>query len=367
MAEVPETKVSVAKFAWPGILRFKHGALSNRHKIYLLANAVASILLVSAGAAMHILHRGSLATFCVNTLAIVPTSTLVSHSTRQLVVKLQQRDHEFLSGLINAIFGLASLIIPAAFKIFSDAGESGLVAISRGGAVVLLVIFGSYLYWFYYTHRRQPTIESLPTIGSGFMLATMTLAAQSATPIRLGDPESTQLLLQLRKASLENKSDKLSYVVHITLMIITSFMMVLSSIFMLEAFHSPYYDLGLSKSFVGLVIVPIVIGAAEHVATALRAKSRRKEEIEWIIEFAISSSIRTTLFILPLAVILGWILNVPEITLFFDGFQVTLLTLAILLVNYVVHGGMAHWLEGVMLIGAYVLFANAAWRYPNEA
>lgn len=105
MPEAPETKFPVAKFAWPKILRFKHDALLKRHKIFLLANAVASILLVSTGAAMHILHRGSLAAFCVNTIAIVPTSTLVSHSTKQLVVKLQQGEHEFLSGLINAIFG----------------------------------------------------------------------------------------------------------------------------------------------------------------------------------------------------------------------------------------------------------------------
>ncbi|KFZ25352.1 hypothetical protein V502_00174 [Pseudogymnoascus sp. VKM F-4520 (FW-2644)] len=354
MAEVPETKVPGAKFAWPDILRLKHDTLSKRHKIFLLANAVASILLVSAGAAVHILHRGSLAAFCVNTIAIVPTSTLVSHSTKQLVVKLQLREHEFLSGLIDAIFGLASLVIPTAFKIFSDAGESGLVAISRGGAVMLLVIFGSYLYFFYYTHRRRHTIESLVE------------SATSAT-VCFGATNSTQQLLRLRQASLNKKSDKLSYTVHITIMIITGFFMVLSSIFMLEAIHSPNHDIGVSKSFVGLVIVPIIIGAAEHVTTALRARSRRKEEIEWIIEFVVSSSIRTTLLILPLAVILGWILNIPGITLFFDGFQVILLSLAILLMNYVIHGGMAHWLEGVMLIGAYVLFANAAWRYPNEA
>jgi Ca2+:H+ antiporter len=159
-------------------------------------------------------------------------------------------------------------------------------------------------------------------------------------------------------------------------------LLVLSSIFMLEAIDSPSEDIGFSKSFVGLVVVLIIIGAAEHIATAIRSYKNRRDEIEWIIEVAIISSIRTSLFVLPLAVLVGWIIGVPGITLFFDGFQVTMLTLAILLVNYIVHAGIAHWyvslyltkpqaenfrLEGIMLIGAYILFANAAWRYPNEA
>ena len=112
---------------------------------------------------------------------------------------------------------------------------------------------------------------------------------------------------------------------------------------MLEAIDSPSEVIGFSKSFVGLVVVPIIIGAAEHIATAVRAHKNRRDEIEWIIEVAIISSIRTSLFVLPLAVLLGWILGVPGITLFFDGFQVTMLTLAILLVNYIVHAGIAHW------------------------
>jgi hypothetical protein len=74
-------------------------------KILLLTGAVTSIMLVSAGAAMHSLHRGSLAELVLNTLAIIPLFTFISFSTKKIVLKLQKRKHEFLSGLVNAVLG----------------------------------------------------------------------------------------------------------------------------------------------------------------------------------------------------------------------------------------------------------------------
>ena len=130
---------------------------------------------------------------------------------------------------------------------------------------------------------------------------------------------------------------------YLLILILLVSLLVLSFIFLLEAIDFPSKDIGFSKSFVGLVIVPIIIGAAEYILTAIYAYKNRRDEIKWIIEVVIILSIRISLFVLPVAVLLGWILGVPGITLFFDGFQVTMLTLAILLVNYIVHAGIAHW------------------------
>lgn len=107
-------------------------------------------------------------------------------------------------------------------------------------------------------------------------------------------------LLQLREASGNN----LPWFAHLSILILPASMLVLSSIFILEAIDSPSEDIGLSKSFVGLVIVPIIIGAAEHIAAAVHAHKNRRDEIEWIIEVALISSIRTSLFVLPVAFLL---------------------------------------------------------------
>lgn len=62
-------------------------------------------------------------------------------------------------------------------------------------------------------------------------------------------------------------------------------------------------------------------------------------------------------------VVLNWIgVGSPAVLdLNFDGFQVVVVFIAIILVNYVIQDGRSHWLEGVMLFITYVIFAVAAW------
>jgi hypothetical protein len=77
--------------------------LSASNKIFLLISTVASILLFLVGVAMHFLCCRLIAEFSVNTLAIIPLSTLVAFFTRNIVLKLQRRRYEFLKGLVNAV------------------------------------------------------------------------------------------------------------------------------------------------------------------------------------------------------------------------------------------------------------------------
>ena len=68
--------------------------------------------------------------------------------------------------------------------------------------------------------------------------------------------------------------------------------------------------------------------------------------------------------VLPFNVVLGWIIgneNTSKMTLYFDGFQIATLFVAVLLVNYLIQDGKSHWLEGVLLQVLYVIIAVAAW------
>lgn len=62
-------------------------------------------------------------------------------------------------------------------------------------------------------------------------------------------------------------------------------------------------------------------------------------------------------------IVIGWIAN-HELTLAFDEFQVIVLFVAVLLVNYLIADGKSHWLEGVLLQVLYLIIAIAAWFYP---
>lgn len=48
-------------------------------------------------------------------------------------------------------------------------------------------------------------------------------------------------------------------------------------------------------------------------------------------------------------------------TLNFDPFQIIVLFVSVLLVNYLIADGKSHWLEGVLLMMMYLIIAIAAW------
>ncbi len=70
---------------------------------------------------------------------------------------------------------------------------------------------------------------------------------------------------------------------------------------------------GLSEAFIGLILLPIVGNAAEHV-TAVTVAIKNKMDLA--IGVALGSSIQIAIFVTPLVVILGWIMN-KEMSLFF--------------------------------------------------
>jgi Ca2+:H+ antiporter len=59
-----------------------------------------------------------------------------------------------------------------------------------------------------------------------------------------------------------------------------------------------------------------------------------KDKMDLAIGVAVGSSMQIALLVIPFTVILGWILGRDDMNLSFDGFQVSVLFVSILLVNY---------------------------------
>lgn len=66
------------------------------------------------------------------------------------------------------------------------------------------------------------------------------------------------------------------------------------------------------------------------------------------------------MFMVPFAVITGWIMDIP-MTLAFSNVAIAVLTFSILIVIGVVQDGESNWLEGVMLMVAYCIIALVFW------
>lgn len=81
--------------------------------------------------------------------------------------------------------------------------------------------------------------------------------------------------------------------------------------------------------------------AAEH-ATAVTVAI--KDKMDLAIGVAVGSSMQIALLVIPLIVVIGWIMHIDNMTLYFDGFQIAVLFVAVLLVNYLIQDGKSHWL-----------------------
>jgi Ca2+:H+ antiporter len=107
----------------------------------------------------------------------------------------------------------------------------------------------------------------------------------------------------------------------------------------------------ISVEFVGLILLPIVGNAAEH-ATAVTVAV--KDKMDLAIGVAVGSSMQIALLVIPLCVVVGWIMGNNCMNLSFDGFQVAVLFVAVLLVNYLTGDGKSNWLEGMILMCLYL-------------
>ncbi|KAK4167151.1 Sodium/calcium exchanger protein-domain-containing protein [Cladorrhinum sp. PSN259] len=120
-------------------------------------------------------------------------------------------------------------------------------------------------------------------------------------------------------------------------------------------------DKGLSEAFIGLILLPIVGNAAEHV-TAVSVALKNKMDLA--IGVAVGSSIQIALFVTPLVTILGWVMG-KDMSLFFTLFETVCVVVSAFIVSFLVLDGRSNYLEGALLCAGYVIIAVAAFFYPD--
>ena len=216
-----------------------------------------------------------------------------------------------------------------------------MTALSRGTAVLLLLVYGAYLLFQLKTHasiynepsqkveKRKGKIEEgevnkqLATIGDN-MSATLPIVKESGYRQPEEEPEQPQLSVWVAVATLS----------------ISTALVGICAEFLVGSINDLVIQVHLSKTFVGLILLPIVGNAAEH-ATAVTVAI--KDKMDLAIGVAIGSSMQIALLLIPFVVMLGWILGNENMNLQFDGFQVATLFVTVLLVNYLISDGKSHW------------------------
>ena len=132
------------------------------------------------------------------------------------------------------------------------------------------------------------------------------------------------------------------------------FVLVLSTVgvsvcsdYLVDSIDGFVEELGVSRAFIGLILVPIVGNAGEFVAAVNQAG---KKNIDFALGLIVGSTLQIALFVTPFLVIMGWIIGKP-MSLRFDTFQTTVLSMSVIVVNCLVRDGQSNYFEGFLLLG----------------
>ena len=162
--------------------------------------------------------------------------------------------------------------------------------------------------------------------------------------------------------SEEPPKKKMSRVSALILLIVSTGLVAVCAEFLVDSINYLVNNTSISEAFIGLIILPIVGNAAEHVCAVTVAT---KNKMDLAIGVAVGSSIQIALFVTPVIVLLGWILH-KDMSLYFSLFETISLFVSAFIVNFLVLDGRSNYLEGSLLIAAYVIIAVAAFFYPDS-
>ncbi|BAE64676.1 unnamed protein product [Aspergillus oryzae RIB40] len=387
----------------PIIVRYRHGRDGSirfvSHTKHALCHSWVNVLLVfvPVGIAVKAVGLSAGLIFAMNAIAIIPLAGLLSHATECVASRLG----DTIGALINVTFGNAveliifiialvkdeirvvqasllgsilanlllimgmafllgglrfqeqiynstvtqmsacllslsvmSLLLPTAFHAsWSDntAADKYTLKVSRGTSVVLLLVYVLYIVFQLKSHS--------------YLYASI--------PQQIIDEESHPGVL----ADFMNHSSDSSSIV---MLLLSTGLVAVCAEFLVDAIPEMIESSSVSEAFIGLIILPIVGNAAEHV-TAVSVATKNKMDLS--IGVSVGSSIQIAIFVTPLVVILGWCMD-KDMSLYFTLFETISLFVTAFVVNFLVLDGRSNYLEGALLIAAYVIIGVAAFFYP---
>jgi Ca2+:H+ antiporter len=257
---------------------------------------------------------------------------------------------------------IAGVIIPTAFDKFTATTNVPIAELSRGTAIILLVVYGCYLYFQLKTHSAMYAEESqkVPIKSRKQSIQNVGGADGSAVVGAASHVEGgTDTTLRDQQEPVADKQEPDGQKLHLAVAVFTlaasTALVSICAEFMVDSISSiTSGDNGISIVFVGLILLPIIGNASEHISAVTVAC---KDKMDLSIGIALGSSMQIALLIIPFIVILGWILGNDDMNLSFDGFQIVVLFVSVLLVNYLISDGKSNWLEGVLLQSLYLIIA----------
>ena len=141
-------------------------------------------------------------------------------------------------------------------------------------------------------------------------------------------------------------------------LLVASISAVFVSDWFVEALRPAMGSLGMSETFAGFVVVAIAGNAVENVA-GVQAMLRDNGDLA--ISVILNSSLQVALALAPVLVIASLFIGGATLSLVVSPVLVAALALATMLAALVVIDGESTWLEGLALVGLYLILAASLW------
>jgi Ca2+:H+ antiporter len=305
--------------------------------------------------------------------AVIPLAWMIGNGTEELALHAGPR----VGGLLNATFGNVTELIIAIFLLLK--GELDVVKASLTGSILgnLLLVLGLSFLAGGIRHREQSFNAQAASVHSTSMvLAVIGLFMPALFVLTTGQHGFVErevvsgavagVLMVLYGAALlftmvthehlfhtPTEGERAGWPVRTALLLLVgaTVLVAVESELLVEALEPALKSLGLSKFFVGLVLVPIIGNAAEHGSAVLFAL---RNKLDVTLEIAVGSSTQIALFVAPVLVFISLAVGHP-MDFVFTTFEVAAVGLSTLIVTLISLDGRANWLEGAQLIGAYAI------------
>lgn len=137
------------------------------------------------------------------------------------------------------------------------------------------------------------------------------------------------------------------------ILIVTSILLLFESRILVDTIEFISNNYGISESFLGIIVVPLVGNVAEYTTAIMMAL---KNKVSLCIEIAIGSGIQIALFVSPILAITCFALSNP-VTFAYNYYHITCLIVSIGLSFYVFQDGKTYWIEGALLLASYLMIA----------
>jgi Ca2+:H+ antiporter len=346
----------------------------------LLVFVPAAILLRFLAPTSHILI------FVTACLAIIPLAGWLGRATEEL----SHHTGEGIGGLLNATFGNAAELILAIMAL--QKGLYPVVKASITGSVLgnVLLVLGGAVFAGGLKHARQRfnvtaaraevTLLTLAAIGL-IMPAAFHYLAGPRGHTRENDLSleiSFVLLLgyaahlifslhthkQLFTGEPAGVAEEASWSIKKSILILlgaTALIAWVSEI-LVGSVEEAASAFGMTRVFLGVIIVAVVGNAAEHSTAIMMAMKNR---MELSIGIAIGSSLQIALFVAPVLVMLSHFIGPRPMDLVFSPAEVLAVFLAVLITGQIASDGESNWLEGVLLLAVYLILALVFFFLPE--